>query len=164
MRRVFTRLLIWLRWPSGVPAVFVLTLALMSYIWHPFAVASLWDLHSQLDLDCGCLRAFVFLQPDPFTWPVDIHCDIGDRHYEIEWFKGWWSFQHVGGSSATHRVDIFVFPAWCVFLPLGAFSWAGFRAKRRMAMPAGLCTRCRYPLAGAAVCPECGTAAASARK
>lgn len=46
-------------------------------------------------------------------------------------------------------------PMWMLLLPLTVLAVAGFRAKRRLPQ-AGHCAVCRYTLAGAVVCPECG--------
>lgn len=159
MRRALTRVLIWLRWPTAVLEVLVLALTLMSYFGTPRAWCRLWDFDTDLGLYFGNLHAIVCLRPDPSSWPIYFHGKLDDRAMKFAWFEGWWDFRHVVGLLATSRIDIFVFPTWCLFLPLGAFSWAGFHAKRRMPAPVGLCPRCRHPLAGAAVCPECGTRA-----
>lgn len=51
-------------------------------------------------------------------------------------------------------------PMWYFVLPSAVLAIAGFRLKRREPKP-GQCQHCRHPLAGAAVCPECGTGAAA---
>ena len=44
---------------------------------------------------------------------------------------------------------------WCL-LGLGIIAWMCFRARKRLPRP-GQCPGCLHPLAGAAVCPECGS-------
>jgi hypothetical protein len=52
-------------------------------------------------------------------------------------------------------------PLWYLALPPALLAFVGFRLKRREPKP-GQCQRCRHPLAGAALCPECGEPAPAA--
>ena len=54
-----------------------------------------------------------------------------------------------------------VLPMWYLVIPLGLLSVWGFRLRRHGCSP-NQCRGCRHPLAGAAVCPECGTPAPAA--
>jgi hypothetical protein len=59
----------------------------------------------------------------------------------------------------TQAELVVLVPWWCIALPCFAIGGAGFVAKRRLPKP-GQCERCRYELAGAPICAECGHAAA----
>lgn len=79
---------------------------------------------------------------------------------------GWWevtrfdSWQYWSPWPMGHEVPRG--PTWFGLWPLAALaSWralVGFRANRPQRL-IGSCVACRYPLRGAAVCPECGIGA-----
>jgi hypothetical protein len=75
---------------------------------------------------------------------------LGFVHPEDRTDWTWWFDGDRGGTYAFASL-----PLWVVALPPLALALVGFRLRRTQ--PArGCCLACRYPLGGAAICPECG--------
>lgn len=161
MRHVFTRVLIWLRWPTAVLAALVPVVALASSQWPIdfYAIQGRVSAHSKFEFGGILLSVWIFNQAavsdNCFGFNRDDRLTApGFSHYHR-----WWEWSLGDYPNPSIRMLHARFPIWCLIIPIASFSWAGFHARRRMALTPGLCTRCRYPLAGAHVCPECGTAA-----
>jgi len=150
------------RWPIAVFAAALLVLTLLSSLQYCRFEAHHWKTSVRLDFWNGAIIARLVYAPSfsdrgP-TWNIE---RVSMPALEWRWpgsYSGWWCLELVSRNSGSTRLESAAFPAWCIFLPLGALSWAGFRAKRRLTIPAGACPSCRHPLAGAIICPECGAA------
>ena len=117
-------------------------------------------------IKCGANKdEFIELLGDPTPW-----VEFREYNDEYNWtvrplfmlFE--WSeldFGEIpGGNPGEYYLD-WDGPLWPVVLPPALLAVAGFVLKRRGPKP-GQCQQCRHPLAGAAVCPECGTPAPAA--
>lgn len=143
------RVLIRLRWPMAVAAVLVLTATVMSR-WAMFACFMHLETrhqHHGVAVGTGTVNYSRYSdrnQMDTFQFRVE---NTGPWH--------WLPYTRSQVSNDHLRVAL---PMWMLLLPLTALAFAGFRAKFRQPGP-GQCVACRYTLAGATVCPECGQAA-----
>lgn len=158
MRIVLKRVLSWLRWPSAAACVIAAVLMLVSVV----RTGWLTIMVGQNSFDCGATGGCMWLLWETVDWDPD-------RPYVLH-FVGWtriddpgnhlakwWTWRLYTPTARGPDVILLNFPAWCLVLLLAGFSWTGFRAKRRLPVQLGQCPRCRHLLAGAAVCPECGT-------
>lgn len=149
--------LIRLRWPAMLLGVMVLAALLASFRW------SFWYGHDTIipghSYVYGALvRGKLFIQSmnhgqslnptfriEPATKPYVRSLAFSERNAAA------WIVRAFFPTNALHL--------WAVVLPLAVVGVAGFAARRRRREP-GCCKRCRYPLHGASICPECGTGAA----
>ncbi|MFO0962602.1 MAG: hypothetical protein U0625_06805 [Phycisphaerales bacterium] len=155
--RFLKRLTIRLRWPAAV-LVGLLTLG--------FVCSAFWGCRVDLSflgswwiLDLGNTIA-TLTQYDSQLDPGRPSPDLVVTGYSVKWYpiedfdlflnawvrKGSWP-----GVDWVARL-----PLWYLALPPALLAIAGFVMKRREPKP-GQCQHCRHPLAGAVVCPECGT-------
>lgn len=162
MSRIALRVLSALRWPNTAVGALVLGMALISSHSNFRFVAPLGPVLVRVDFDKGAIHA-LWLGPEIERKDSPWVCRFIPRELakdgELDFVNGWWEWLYKGSRPHFLGPEYVRFPAWCVFAPLGAFAALGFRAKRRLAIPAGACPNCRHALAGAATCPECGTRA-----
>lgn len=78
-------------------------------------------------------------------------------------FDGWWDWDlkiRTWKRFQSTSVEA-TFPQWNIAVLTAVVSCLGFARRRRGVRATGLCKQCNHALAGAQVCPECGTAAAA---
>lgn len=168
MRRLAKRVLIWLRWPCAVAAVLLLVAAGCTEFWG-------LDMGFQSGKQSGRLGAWkggLLLQGLLFddsvrgagrdcTWGHlrDISTFTVDQSPRWLTFGMRWGYadpQAVDSAFPGHYLELEL-PIWTCAALVGGLGWAGFTLWRRSQRNAQLCARCRHTLAGAAICPECGT-------
>jgi hypothetical protein len=155
--RILKRLVIRLRWPAVAAAGLCVAIAAMSLLG-----------------DWGCR-----LPSRESTWFVAVKATVieviwesevlqDDLEFGPQWgpdvWTGWATRQYLLPSARPGVLGdgwTVTCPLWILALPPALLSFVGFRFKRRESTP-GQCQRCRHPLAGAAVCPECGEPAPAA--
>ncbi|MFO0962601.1 MAG: hypothetical protein U0625_06800 [Phycisphaerales bacterium] len=152
--RFLKRLTIRLRWPAVVVAAALLAVIALSCRYSWFGRLqwgnSTWSLGVNATVVGG-------------RWNADVYRD------NLEYFQ-WlgradWSAWSMGTYFVAKAYEdvlagawFAMCPIWWLALPPALLAVAGFRLKRREQTP-GQCKRCGHPLAGAVVCPECGTPA-----
>ncbi len=112
------------------------------------------------------LRALVRYEARVRKGGMYVREDLGIARQGLSLPKAWWN--HSLGTA----VPLPLMPLWPGFMIntvlYGSLAWALISApswlKRRRRIGRGLCIHCAYPLTGGDVCPECGTAVASAAK
>lgn len=169
MTKLLLRVLSMLRWPTAVFAVALLGLTLLSSFEYCRLYANGWSTGVLLQFTNGAISAELFCYLEETiaspTWSVEVEpvSKLEPERRSPGICSGWWCWEHHGSrlSKGLGLYGWLAFPAWCIFVPLGVLSALGFRAKRHLVIPSGACPNCGHPMAGAAVCPECGSAAPS---
>lgn len=158
--RFLKRLTIRLRWPAIALALLLLALAIASFVYRfslSTASAGKWW---AISVVWGRLNVTQFdserVPPDQqsLVWGLEFEPQDYLFHGDPEYYYG----VSVSRARAPGVDGFAMIPMWYIAAPLSLLAFAGFRLKRREPKP-GQCQRCRHPLAGAAVCPECGTPA-----
>lgn len=161
MNRRLTRALSVMRWPSAVLGTLALGSTLLSSFTHTALVVMSPSraVFIRTVVSSGGLEPAICVSreypSDPETALLSLRLYLlpeGPR------FSGWWEWGYRLELGQGFQAEMISIPLWCIFVPIGAFSALGFRAKRRLARPAGSCPNCGYPMASAAACPECGVA------
>jgi len=147
---MLTRLLLRLRWTMAVIAAAVLITTVLSG----------W-LYAHCKVPVGpngpSLAMGIFGGRMDIIWSqraLEAECDVES----IDGWEIWqWGFRidHVAIVTAVW------IPLWSLLIPPLALAIAGFAIKRKRPR-LGECARCGYPLAGTAICPECGAPATGA--
>lgn len=170
MRRLGLRILMLFRWPSAALAAITLGFAWLSpfcalrvlvpiqfafatfpngYVAIGFSTGGIGAVAALADAELSLMSGYAILQPRLAVTGASFTGEPG--------IGGWWRWNLDHDFGPRSGFACVQFPAWCVFVPLGAFAALGFRAKRRLAIPADSCPSCHHLLAGATICPECGT-------
>ena len=175
--RFLKRLTIWLRWPAAIAATALVGACIASVTfrygcqghlelrgeghWLEYAIYSMrYDIR-------GCVNDERFIDPrgDPAPW-VEFRERFDEYLWSVrplsqlfEWSR--FDFGEVPEGSPGQYYFESEGPLWPVVLPPALLAVAGFVLKRRGPKP-GQCQHCRHHLAGAAMCPECGTPAPAA--
>lgn len=160
MRRLAKRVLIWLRWPCAVAAACMLAAAFAS-IWWTSGISG--------------PRFGAFFHLGYFTLTIHFDVMVGGewrtllepvpKGSSVAW-RNWWDchagFYYFGATPSVAGWSLLI-PAWSMAMPAALVSAWGFALARRSAKQSGACLHCGHTLAGAVICPECGTPASAAR-
>ena len=162
--RFLKRLVIWLRWPAVVVVGLLVarTVAAPRW-WCSFEVVS-----SSKDWEVTSLAEGLYARQVDLSGARWVMLETGTHFYsDVEPRSTTLSgFLYLPRVQATDPfgggLDWFVdLPTWLLASAPALLAAIGFILKRREQTP-GQCQRCRHTLAGAAVCPECGTPAPTA--
>lgn len=161
MRTRVGRALIAMRWPLAVAAALTLATAVTTE-WCYVTFRVRWD-----PVDVYCTLADGGITGGQLRTPVSM--DVGRSPVglsggvlEFANMSGWWDWDlniHTWKRFKSTSV-VATFPQWNVAVLAAAVSGLGFANKRRSMKASGHCKHCHHLLAGARVCPECGTALA----
>ncbi|MFO0963181.1 MAG: hypothetical protein U0625_09790 [Phycisphaerales bacterium] len=154
-----------MRWPVAGLASLVCVGTLLSMAYG--VSASHWlseDSVVYISVDVGVARIRYLHGPDTRYRDQTIE---GFQVYRTKWsdktkLLSYFRVQYVPWNRQNESGGTLYLALWWCILGLGAAAWMCFGIRRRLPVP-GLCPRCRHPLAGASVCPECGEAAADSK-
>jgi len=157
MRTLFRRMLSWLRWPSAVACALSAVLMLASMAWGAGLAVVADQRIFGVDLQGGGVSlTWEAFRGEPIN-PQIFYWGVGRVERPRELLAKWWTWEFFTNPRGGAPVTNLRFPTWCLVFLLAGLSWVGFRVRRRLTTPASACPCCRHLLAGAALCPECGT-------
>lgn len=161
------RLLAWICWPCAGAAALTLIVAVGSE-WRFVGISPRTN---HQDWEVGARRGGLFvnvhddIRPQlAHGVPLEVSFMYSTPNVEPDVPSGWSTFswgshRWRGGldeTAPTRQNYQFAIPLWTVSVAFAMAATFCFVARRKWLANTGECTHCRYPLSGAALCPECG--------